>query len=393
LHAVELLELAPRRGRRPAPQILSHTPDHLNCPACTAADLDIRGANPNLARMSFPDAARYWMRLRENADLKERSKDGTRAHLEALNRFFHGLQLSEITPGHLRAYQIARQVNSLQIGPLPSNEPQNCPAAMKPWSRTAGHDRINHELGCLGQILTQARLWHRIRPFYFPLHIPKWSPRTVLTETEETRLWKKAAATPAAELAYYVAAVTNNTSAAGCELRGITLADLYLNTAVPEIYVSQAKNTCRPRKISLNKTAEWAVSQLYHRALLLGSTEPAHYLFPFCVRRHVYDPTRQASPWFLRKSWDALRKATGFQDLRPHDLRHHCITRLLESGVEPETVRAIAGHVTVQMMDYYAHQRKTVKLAAVLKIEQGREALRPEHQERMHRAPAADLSL
>jgi integrase len=100
------------------------------------------------------------------------------------------------------------------------------------------------------------------------------------------------------------------------------------------------------------------------------------------VKRHVYDPKRPASPFFLRKSWEQLREATGFTDLRPHDLRHHCITRMLERGVNPETVRAIAGHVTAQMMDFYAHQRAQVKYEAVMAIEQGREVLQLEAENR-----------
>jgi integrase len=82
-----------------------------------------------------------------------------------------------------------------------------------------------------------------------------------------------------------------------------------------------------------------------------------------------FDPTRQASKSWLRKSWDKLRTATGFYDLSPHDLRFHCITRMLENDVAPETVIAIAGHVGINMMRYYAHQRTRVKYAAVMAIQ------------------------
>jgi hypothetical protein len=42
---------------------------------------------------------------------------------------------------------------------------------------------------------------------------------------------------------------------------------------------------------------------------------------------------------------------------------------MLENGVNPETVIAIAGHVGRKMMEYYAHQRRQVKYAAVLTLE------------------------
>jgi integrase len=92
-------------------------------------------------------------------------------------------------------------------------------------------------------------------------------------------------------------------------------------------------------------------------------------LFPFCVKRLTYDPTRPASRFFLRKSWERLRKLTGFLDLNPHDLRHHFITRMLEAGVDPETVRAIAGHVRKEMTLYYAHHRTRVIYDAVMAID------------------------
>ncbi len=142
-------------------------------------------------------------------------------------------------------------------------------------------------------------------------------------------------------------------------------------TGIPAIYIPEdaVKNTSRPRKIPLNSEARWAVEQCLKRALRLGCCDPEHFLFPFREKRDCYNPARQASRFFLRKSWAKLRAATGFADLRPHDLRHHCITRLLENDQNPETVISIAGHVGRKMLEYYAHQRTRVKYAAVCAIE------------------------
>ncbi|GAA2053350.1 site-specific integrase [Streptomyces cheonanensis] len=58
----------------------------------------------------------------------------------------------------------------------------------------------------------------------------------------------------------------------------------------------------------------------------------------------------------LRRSWHPLRKRLGLDDLRFHDLRHSCVTLLLDLGVPPHIVQQIAGHsdhsVTMQV---YAH--------------------------------------
>jgi integrase len=221
-------------------------------------------------------------------------------------------------------------------------------------------------------MLSHCRLWNRIKPYYFPLAQAPWCPHEILSEEEEEKLWKTASKHPEAALAYWVATITNNTTAAGIELRGLRLKHLFLRSNdISEIYIPEdsVKNDSRPRKIALNTTAKWAVEQCYKRALKLGSCEPDHYLFPFRIKRNLWDPTRPPSRWFLRNSWNKLRKATGFTKLNPYDLRHHCITRLLENDVEPETVRSIAGQVTAKMVEYYSHHRRSAKYSAVLVIE------------------------
>lgn len=340
-----------------------HTDDHNNCPACQAANAALQINSADMAGMLFSEASTLWMLLRAQSDsLKPRTHETTQGYLDALGKFFGRLRLRDITPGNIRGYQIARIHNALQTAGQ----------TMHPWKREAGHSIINHELSVVGQMLTRCRLWHRIKPYYFPLGTPNWSPRTVLTEEEEEQLWEKASKHPEAAMAYWVATITNNTSAAGIELRGLRLKHLFLRPdGISEIYIPEdsVKNNSRPRKIPLNPTAKWAVEQCYKRALHLGSCEPDHYLFPFRIKRNLFAPSRPPSRWFLRKSWDKLRKATGFPDLNPHDLRHHFATRMLESDVELETTKAIMGHVSPKMTEYYAHQRRRVKHAAVLAIE------------------------
>ncbi len=343
-----------------------HTADHLDCAACRAADDALQSRRANVGQMRFSEAAPWWMRLREqNPALKARTHDATQGCLDALGKFFAALRLCDITPGHVRGYQLARRHNRVRVGD----------AVLSPWQRAAGASCVNHEISVLGQMLRHCGLWHRIRPYYFPLHVDGWSPRQILTEAEEEALFRTAARHPEASLAWWIATITNNTTASGIELRGLRLGNVFLRDPgeISEIYIpaDAVKNSSRPRKIALNPTARWAVAECYKRALRCGSHQPDHYLFPFRVKRNRWAPERPASRFFLRKSWAKLRAATGCADLRPHDLRHHCITRLLESGVEPETVRAIAGHVTPKMMEYYAHHRARVKYAAVMAIERG----------------------
>ena len=118
---------------------------------------------------------------------------------------------------------------------------------------------------------------------------------------------------PEAELAYCVAAITNNITTSGIELRGLKLESVFLRPA---------------------------------------------------------------------------REISGFHNLRPHDLRHLAITRMLENGVDGELVNAISGHVSQRMREYYSHQRTRVRYKAVQAIkpeydvrkmtDEGRQCLRKE---------------
>jgi hypothetical protein len=50
-------------------------------------------------------------------------------------------------------------------------------------------------------------------------------------------------------------------------------------------------------------------------------------------------------------------------------LRRHCITRLAEAGVAEQTLMAIAGHVSREMLEHYSHIPMQAKLEAVSMLE------------------------
>ncbi|MBB4919095.1 tyrosine-type recombinase/integrase [Streptosporangium saharense] len=70
-------------------------------------------------------------------------------------------------------------------------------------------------------------------------------------------------------------------------------------------------------------------------------------------------PSRRGTPMEpdnLRRSWGAIREAAGLGEMRFHDLRHTCVTLLLNLGVPPQTVRDIVGHSDIEVtMTIYAH--------------------------------------
>ena len=130
--------------------------------------------------------------------------------------------------------------------------------------------------------------------------------------------------------------------------------------------VRVGKNRFRVRTIPLNQTAWWAVERLLDRARKLGATSPEHYLIPKRISGKKYDAAQPPSRWGWRTAWRKLTKEAGLEGLRPHDLRHHAITKLAESSEASEqTIMAIAGHVSREMLEHYSHIRQEAKRKAV----------------------------
>lgn len=118
-----------RLGRQVSHQ---HKRGHKNCPACSEANLLLVYIDSDFSRLPFPRAADMWLELRKRGHLKARTHETNKNYVESLGRFFKATRLCDITPGHLRAYQIARAANSLTIDGV----------ELKPWKRRAGNSII-----------------------------------------------------------------------------------------------------------------------------------------------------------------------------------------------------------------------------------------------------------
>ncbi len=80
-------------------------------------------------------------------------------------------------------------------------------------------------------------------------------------------------------------------------------------------------------------------------------------------------PSRLGTPMEpdnLRRSWGRIRAAAGLDGVRFHDMRHTCVTLLLDLGVPPHIVRDIVGHSDIGVtMTIYAHAAVDEKRAAL----------------------------
>jgi len=95
------------------------------------------------------------------------------------------------------------------------------------------------------------------------------------------------------------------------------------------------------------------------------------------------DPKHPMSGW--RTAWRSLREAAAKDDaekgsepmsrlakFRYYDLRHQCITEMLESGVPEGVIREVAGHVDPATTRHSSHPRITARRAAVQALMTGK---------------------
>src|ERR1700728_3633265 len=226
-----------------------------------------------------------------------------------------------------------------------------------------GNRTVNIEVGVLRRILKQFKLWHFVGDGYKPLPEPKDIGRALSPE-QELRFFDVARSRAEWSVAFWVSLIAANTTTAGCEIRNIRLQDI--QTEAKTLSVKVGKNRFRVRIIPLNQTAWWAVEQLLDRAHELGATSPEHYLIPKRLSGKKYDAAQPPSRWGWRTAWRKLTKEAGLEGLRPHDSRNHAITKLAESPEASEqTIMAIAGHVSREMLDHYSHVRQEAKRRAV----------------------------
>src|SRR5579883_3349482 len=148
-----------------------HTPFHVNCPACDRQRFGTRTQiSPDTL---YPTASEIWMQSRNAAGSKraryvsQRSLKDFREYNRALLRFFAGLTLEKIHPGHIRQYQEDRAAG--RLGPTREEtlarikDEVKADAFLKRARKQAekgiGPNKINQELGMLKRILQRAGLW------------------------------------------------------------------------------------------------------------------------------------------------------------------------------------------------------------------------------------------
>jgi integrase len=291
------------------------------------------------SRLGFSEAAERHLTDRLPR-LAQRSIQTESERLKPLRGYFGNTPLTRISPDNMRAYIGERAKNGV------------------------ANKTINLEIGVLRGMLKRAKRWHLFADEIKPLPVRHEIGRALSPE-EKLRLQQAAAEKPEWEKARLAMTLALNTTMRASEVKGLCWREI--NFLERTVAVRYSKTDAGRRVIPLNTEAWAAVIELYHRAQQVGGAKPDNFVFPACENGKI-DPTRQQKSW--RSAWRSLRKAAGLQHLRFHDLRHHAITELAESQASDQTVMAIAGHVSRQMLEHYSHVRLEAKRRAVEALSQ-----------------------
>jgi integrase len=332
--------------------LLVHTSDHRNCPGCKRR-LERVQEPIVLPSMTFCEAAPLWLK-EHAASIGPKTHSDYEYYIRTLNKFFGELPLNEIHAGHLDTYTEER-------------------------AEAAGASCINHELNTLKQVLQQVEMWTEIAKDYKPLKVGEPTVGQAMEPAAETKLFEIASTEPRWKVAYLCSILTATTTAGPSEISHLHINDIVLGASSSAPFGTMRirdglKNGHRERVVPFNTSSQWAAGQLlkrYYKILhrMHVASNDEHYLLPGRTRSSPYNPRKPMGSW--KKAWRSLRKKAAMPTLRMYDLRHHSITKLMESpDISEQTIEEMAGHaISSRMKKRYSHIRMKPKSQATAKLE------------------------
>ena len=300
-------------------------------------------------------AAREW--LANKAGLADKSQVGYASCLKHLNRAFGQRLVCDIGLSEVVQYRAAR------------------------LAADASPRTINYEVGTLRGILKSHGLWAPIGERIKKLRENHDVGRAVSHEDDAKLLAACSASKAPSLLSLYIFA--RDTGLRKSEMKSLRRRDLKLEwergiISSGEVVVPKSKT-----EAGTGRTVPFTRDVCSTLTLWLSRFPGAHedsFVFP----RHSVElmkggkDARMVRPvlskpmdsW--RRAWHTALKAAGVQ-YRWHDLRHTFITRLAENpAVSEQTIRALAGHVSKQMLERYSHIRGEAKRDAIAALHSAR---------------------
>jgi integrase len=302
---------------------------------------DIAPIGRSFARLAFVQASERYLEQRKSA-VSDRTWKTETDRAKALRKFFGDRRLNCVSGDDVRGYQSAR-------------------IATKKHPRT-----VNHEVKLLRAILRRAKL---PMPDAKLLPVPKPKKGRVLEPEQKLHLFRVASSKPEWKVAYCAALLTANCSLRPCEIRSLRWSNVNLKERT--VFVTDSKTEAGVREVPLNAEAWSAISAMLERARQFGAFNRENYVFHRLWPK--VDLTQPMNSW--RTAWRSLRKKAGFPALRYYNLRHQCVTEMLEAGVPEGVIREVVGHVDPDMLRWYSDVRKAARRAAVETISTARQAV------------------
>jgi len=218
---------------------------------------------------------------------------------------------------------------------------------------------INLEVGTVRAILRKHRLWAQLQPDVRMLAVRDDIGKALSQEDEKKLLDAGADSRSRSLLPAVLLAL--NTGMRYSELRLLRWEQVDLQKRTVRVGKSKTE-AGTGRVIPLN---DRATKVLQFWAEQFPNREPEHFVFPserygaggnkFEPVVFDVDPTRAINSW--KEAWESVKEDTGVT-IRFHDLRHTCVTRMLEGGAPLSVVAAIMGWspaTTVRMAKRYGH--------------------------------------
>jgi integrase len=236
---------------------------------------------------------------------------------------------------------------------------------------------VNYEICCLRGILEGYDLWHAISRKLPHLKENHNIGKAISFEDENKLLLACGQSLSPSLLPLFTVGI--DTGLRASELQSLRRRDVVItwsgSVASGELVVPKSKTEAgKGRTVPLTQRTCATLSTWFAR---FGEAFPDDYVFPRHSIRMLKGgkesaifavaSRRQVQSW--QRAWRKVLKDTGLK-YRWHDLRHTFITRLAENpNISEETIRALAGHVSKEMLQRYSHIRVRAKQKAIAALE------------------------
>jgi integrase len=300
------------------------------------------GLKRRSAPESFSVAAAKWLELKKPT-ISAKSYIIEKTNLGHIKPVLGKLLLSDVSADDIARYQTQR----LKEKARPYGDKLTSPKT------------VNLEVGTIRAILRRHRLWANLQPDVRLLSTRDDVGQALSSEEEKTLL--HACSLSRSRSLMPVVLLSLNTGMRYSELRLLKWTQVDLEARAIKVGKSKTEAGAG-RVIPLNSKASeilrfWA--EAFPRRV------PEHYVFPserygaggdqFEVMVFDTDPEKPMTSW--KEAWESVKKNTGLS-VRFHDLRHTCVTRMLEGGAPLSVVASILGWspaTTVRMAKRYGH--------------------------------------